>query len=458
MSADAQILIVDDEPGILRTLSRALELEGYGVRTAANADEARRAIRTRAPDAVLLDVKLPDGNGLDILRELVDGTKLPFPVIVISGNASVEDAVTALQLGAETYLEKPPESERLLRTLENALARVQLETEVAELRERADFEEGKFEILGESQAIRGLLEQIERVAVSEGRVLITGENGTGKELVARSIHKRSTRASRPFVSLNCAAIPLELMESELFGHEKGAFTGAHTRKMGKFERAHRGTLFLDEVGDMPPPMQAKLLRVLQNGELERVGGHTTIAVDVRVLAATNKDLMEEIEGGRFREDLYYRLNVVPLVTPPLRDRREDIPLLAERFFAEAAHRNNRRKVPKLTDRAKQRLAAYEFPGNVRELRNLMERIVILMAPETLLIDQADLEPYMPGRRRGPMIGWKPGHKLSELVTQAERLIVTEALAAHNDVVADAARALGVERSNFHKKIKALGLR
>lgn len=452
MSA-ADVLLVDDEPGILRTLSTTLELEGYEVRTASTAAEARSALRRRSPDLLLLDVKLPDGNGLELLEALATDGALPFPAVVISGNASIEDAVRALQLGAETYLEKPPESERLLRTLDNALRRQRLEVEVESLRETA----GQGEILGVSPTMERLRQQISRVAASEGWVLVTGENGTGKELVARAIHEQSPRASRPFISLNCAAVPAELIESELFGHEKGAFTGAHSRKIGKFERAHRGTLFLDEVGDMPPAMQAKLLRVLQNGELERVGGDARIEVDARVLAATNKDLSEEIREGRFREDLYYRLNVVPLSTPALRERREDIPLLAERFLAEAAKRNGRRQV-KLTEGAQRRLAAHDYPGNVRELRNLMERMVILTAPESEVLDEKDVDTYLPGASRPAAAGWRPGVRLSELVQEAERSIVEQALAAHGHVVADTARALGIERSNFHKKLKALGLR
>lgn len=453
---DAQVLIVDDEPGIRTTLSRTLELEGYGVRTADTFASAQRAIGRRSPDLVLLDVKLPDGNGLDLLAELGGEEGLPFPVIVISGNSSVDDAVRALQLGAETYLEKPPESERLLKSIDNALARVRLETEIAELRE-GSAAKGQ-ELLGASKAMAALRQQIERVAGSEGRALITGENGTGKELVAAAIHAGSRRRDRPFVSINCAAVPEDLIESELFGHEKGAFTGAHATKIGKIERAHEGTLFLDEVGDMPPSMQVKLLRVLQNAELERLGGSQRVEVDVRVLAATNKDLETEIAEGRFREDLYYRLNVVPLVTPPLRARKEDIPLLAASFLEDAARRNYRKRPPELSAAACQRLAAHDFPGNVRELRNLMERIVILADPDLPVLEAADIEPYIPGGAKESRTAWRAGTKLSELVHEAERAIVSEALAAHDHVVADTARALGVERSNFHKKLKALGLR
>ena len=360
-----------------------------------------------------------------------------------------------LQLGAVDYLEKPIGHDRLLLTVSHTLERARLKAENAELKAKVADEDRT--ILGRSKVIDALRAQIERVASSEGRVLITGENGTGKELIAHGIHAASPRADRPFVSLNCAAVPADLIESELFGHEKGAFTGAVARKVGKFERADGGTLFLDEVGDMPANMQAKLLRVLQTGELERVGGSQTIRVDVRVLAATNKDLSEEIAGGRFREDLYYRLNVVPLHSPPLRERREDIPILVERFLSEAAARNQR-KAPRLTTGALALLAGHDYPGNVRELRNLVERIVILAPPDKRDLDEADIRDFVPSRRQDSPVGYVPGKRLSELVADAERAIVVAALRAHSDVVADTARALGVERSNFHKKLKSLGLK
>ena len=458
MARDGQILIVDDEPGIRTTLSRALELEGFGVLTAGTRAEAEVALAKRKPDLVLLDVKLPDGDGLELLERIGDGGRLPLPAIVISGHASVDDAVRALQLGAETYLEKPPESERLLKSIDNALARVALETEVEELRDRQAIDAGGRELLGDAPAMKALRERIARVAVSEGRVLIIGENGTGKELVAQAIHAQSPRSHRAFVSLNCAAVPAELIESELFGHEKGAFTGAVNMKVGKFERAHRGTLFLDEVGDMPQDMQAKLLRVLESGEVERVGGNRRIEVDARVVAATNKDLQAEVEAGRFREDLYYRLEVVPLRTPPLRERKQDIPMLAERFVEEAARRNRRRRAPALTPAALSLLTGHDFPGNVRELKNLAERIIILAPPEATVLDKADVAPHMPNRRKGPSVGYREGARFSDLVEEAERAILTDALAAHDGVVAAAARALGMDRSNLSKKLAQLGLR
>ena len=454
MAPSGKILVLDDEPNILVSLSRALELEGYLVITARNVAEAKHQLAAAAPDLCLFDVKLPDGDGLSLLEGMGDEADRP-PVIVMSGHGTIDDAVRALQLGAVDYLEKPIGQDRLLLTVAHTLERVRLKAENAELKARVPDEDRT--MLGRSKIIDALREQIERVAASEGRVLITGENGTGKELIAHAIHAASPRADRPFVSLNCAAVPADLIESELFGHEKGAFTGAVSKKVGKFERADGGTLFLDEVGDMPASMQAKLLRVLQTGELERVGGQQTIRVDVRVLAATNKELPEEIAAGRFREDLYYRLNVVPLHSPPLRDRREDIPLLVERFLSEAAERNQR-KTPSLTPGALALLAAHDYPGNVRELRNLVERIVILAPPGLTTLDEGDIRDFVPSRTAGSPVGYEPGKRLSELVSEAERAIVVGALRAHNDVVADTARALGVERSNFHKKLKALGLK
>jgi DNA-binding NtrC family response regulator len=451
------ILIVDDEPGIRATLGQALELEGFAWTGAADLGEARAALRKSRPAALLLDVRLPDGDGLTFLEELRAAGASP-PVVMMSGHGSIEDAVRALNLGARDFLEKPVGQDRMLVTLRNALELARLERVNASLEEAAEAARLEDPIVGRSAAVEALRRQIERVGPSEGRVLITGENGTGKELVALAVHAASARKRGPFVSLNCGAVPAELIESELFGHEKGAFTGAVARKVGKFERADGGTLFLDEVGDMPAAMQVKLLRVLQTGELERVGGAQPIRVDVRVVAATNRDLMKAIEDGDFREDLFYRLNVVPIHVPPLRDRKEDIPLLAERFLADAAAKNHRPRA-RLSPRALARLAEHNYPGNVRELRNLVERIVILSEPGAETLDHDDVDPYIPGRRRErPAVGYRPGTKLSDLVGAAERSIVAEALEAHDGNIPETAKALGVERSNFHKKLKALGLK
>lgn len=456
MADAAQILILDDEPNICVTLSRALELEGYRALAARSVTEAQGLLRTARPDLGLFDVKLPDGDGIELLQSL-RGEGRDLPVIVMSGHGSIDDAVRAIQVGATDYLEKPIGQDRLLVTVKNALRMDRLARENRVLWDEAEEARGEVEILGRSKAVRELKAQIERVAQSEGRVLITGENGTGKELVARAIHAASRRAQRPFVSLNCAAVPRELIESELFGHERGAFTGAAQRKIGKFERADEGTLFLDEVGDMPADMQVKLLRVLQTGELERVGGLQTLTVDVRVIAATNKNLEAEIAEGRFREDLYYRLNVVPIESPPLRARKEDLPLLVERFLSTAAAKNHC-SPPELAPSALAVLADHTYPGNVRELLNLVERMVILAPRDKPRLEAEDIQPFMPGHRRSAPAVYREGASLSELVREAERRIVVEALTAHGDRVADTARALGVERSNFHKKLKALGLR
>ncbi len=457
MTQGQQLLILDDEPNILLTLSRALELEGYIVHRAKSIAEANVCLGRLQPDLALFDVKLPDGDGLELLETLRKSKKNLFPVIMMSGHGTIDDAVRAIHLGAADFLEKPIGQDRLLLTIANALELARLQVENQTLRDEARLARGEGTILGRSKVMLALKEQIGRVAQSEGRVLIAGENGTGKELIAQAIHEASRRVHKPFVSLNCAAVPSELIESELFGHEKGAFTGAVTKKVGKFERAHQGTLFLDEVGDMPSSMQSKLLRVLETGILERVGGNTSIKVDVRVLAATNKDLQEEIAEGNFREDLYYRLNVVPLVSPPLRARKEDLPLLIDSFLKEAAARNHR-KVPQLTGKAVALLASHDFPGNVRELRNLVERIIILAPPELSELDETVIGPFVPSRRQKTVAAYRPGVRLADLVQDAERSIVSEALQAHNNVVADTARALGVERSNFHKKLKNLGLR
>ena len=462
MSRKARILILDDEANTLLTLRRALEMESYEVVTASTIEEAKTQLSQIVPDLCLFDVRLPDGDGIDLLASLIEssgGDKNSMPgVIMMSGHAAIEDAVRALHLGARDFLEKPIGQDRLFVTLANALKLKRLESENKYLKEEAaSSAENSDDLLGRSKIILELKEQIERVAESEGRVLISGENGAGKDLIARAIHQKSHRSSGPYVSLNCAAVPKDLIESELFGHEKGAFTGAVARKIGKFERADGGTLFLDEVGDMPLDMQVKLLRILQNNEIERVGGTALVKIDVRVIAATNKDLEEEISQGNFREDLYYRLNVVPLKAPPLRERKSDIPLLVERFLKEASARNHR-TMPRLAPTAMACLSAYDYPGNVRELSNLVERIVILVPKTKEVIEEKDILPFMPRRKKERVSNYRKGVKLSELVQDAERSIIAAALEENKDVVAETARALGVERSNFHKKLKALGLR
>jgi len=377
------VLIVDDEKNILLTLGQALQLAGYQTELAASGKTALEIVSVKPIDAVLMDVKMPDLDGLAAIEKLSD-LRPNIPVIMMSGHATIDVAVKATQLGARDFLEKPIARERLLVALRNALSHQAALDELAQLRSRV----GEFEMVGTSAAMRRVYSLIRRAAPSDGRVLITGENGTGKEMVAKAIHLNSRRSEGPFIQLNCAAVPQDLIESELFGHERGAFTGAVSARRGKFELANEGTLFLDEVGDMAASMQAKVLRVLQEGQLERVGGTETFKVDVRVIAATNRDLEAEIRLGRFREDLYYRLNVVQLHCPSLRERREDLPDLIGAFLKEASVRNGKRPL-QLSAEALAQMTAYDYPGNVRELRNLVERLAILCPGPTISAEEAD---------------------------------------------------------------------
>lgn len=446
------VLVVDDEASILSTLKKALSLEGYKVDVAGGAQLAQTRLAAANYDIALLDVALPDGNGVDVLQRLRESGNLT-PVVMMSGHATIDTAVRATQLGAIDFLEKPLSTDRLLLVIENTLRLARAEADAEALRAEAGYFD---EIIGSSPAMRALSEHLARAARSSAAVLITGERGTGKELLARAVHRLSPRAKRPLEKLNCAAVPAELIESELFGHEAGSFTGATKLRRGKFERASGGTLFLDEVGDMPSNMQAKLLRVLQEGEIERVGGSETIAVDVRVVAATNKDLIEACETGAFRADLYDRLNVLPLTLPPLRARREDVPVLAD-HFVRAAQQSHGRPSVRLTEDAIATLTGHSFPGNVRELRNLIERLVILSPDDS--IDSRDVSNAL-GMSAIPKTAglYRQGVPLRVLVEEAERVIVTEALAAHGGQMAATARALGLERSHLYKKSKALGLR
>ena len=447
----AHLLVVDDEPAILTTLQKALTLEGYSVDVAGGVKVAEEKLKKRSYDLCLFDVSLPDGDGLMLLKNL-RAAKVDTPVIMMSGHGTIDTAVQATRLGALNFLEKPLNTDALLINVETALRLDRAEAEAKALRAQA----GGSDLVGDSAPVKRLLEQIARAAKSAASVLVTGERGTGTELVARAIHQLSPRAKGPLEKLNCAALPSELIESELFGHEAGAFTGATKQRRGKFERASGGTLFLDEVGDMPLAAQAKLLRVLQEREIERVGGSETFKVDARVVAATNKDLLAACEKGEFRADLYDRLNVVPLHIPPLRARREDIPLLARHFLDVAARANDRRDM-KLSDGAIAVLAAYSFPGNVRELRNLIERLVILTADET--IGEADVQSCLPGGADRKAEGlFRPGVPFRVLVEEAERAILKEAITHYGGQMAKAARALDLERSHLYKKARSLGLR
>jgi DNA-binding NtrC family response regulator len=446
------ILVVDDEPSILNTLKKALSLEGYTVDVAGGVRLAEERIAKRSYDAMLFDVALPDGDGVKLLEQLrAAGNETP--VLMMSGHATIDAAVRATRLGALDFLEKPLSTDRLIVVLDNTLRLVRAEAEARELRVEAGYFD---ELVGSSRAMRELSDQVARAARSQASVLLTGERGTGKELVARAIHRGSPRAKGPLEKLNCAAVPAELIESELFGHEAGAFTGATKQRRGKFERAGGGTLFLDEVGDMPLAMQAKLLRVLQEREIERVGGNETIKIDVRVVAATNKDLQAACSKHEFRADLYDRLNVVPLALPPLRARREDIPELCARFLELAVKLNNRPGVTLSSD-AVSTLTRHAFPGNVRELKNLIERLVILTPDEVISGDDVRRSLGLSG---APALAglYRPGVPFRVLSEEAERTILDEAIAHHGGQMAATARSLGLERSHLYKKAKALGLR
>jgi two-component system, NtrC family, nitrogen regulation response regulator NtrX len=448
-----RILIVDDEQGIRAALGQLLEFEGYEVRTVANAVDGLAEYARFKPHLVFMDVKMAGIDGLEALRKLKEQDPGAI-VVMISGHATIQTAVEATQHGAYDILEKPLDTDRILVTLRNALAHLDLHEENTRLR---DVVRSKFEIVGTSYAIRAVTEKIERVGKTPARVLITGENGTGKELVARAIHSLSTRSKAAFVEVNCAAIPAELIESELFGHMKGSFTGAVADRAGKFEQAHGGTLFLDEIGDMSLAAQAKVLRVLQDGVVTRIGGSKPIQVDVRVLAATNKDVEAEIAAGRFREDLYYRVNVVPIHVPPLRERREDIPLLIGHFINQLTGPGG--LAPRaISEDAVTRLGQLEWPGNVRELRNTIERLLILSSGQRMTADDVD---HLVGRRadasEGGLGSLLDVPTFEEFKHAAERAYLIAKLRAFDWNVSETARALDMPRSNLYKKIERYGL-
>jgi two-component system nitrogen regulation response regulator NtrX len=441
----ARILVVDDEAAIRRSLSGILADEGYEAALAEDGEKALAAVRERAPDAVLLDIAMPGRDGTSVLEEL-RRTQPALPVVMMSGHGTIETAVRATQLGAFDFIEKPLSLEKLLLTLRHALEKGRLERENRELRAKSLR---AHEILGDSLAMQRLREKIALAAPTPGWVLITGENGTGKELVAKQLHLLGKRSLAPFVEVNCAAIPEELIESELFGHEKGAFTGAIAQKRGRFELANGGTIFLDEIGDMSLRTQAKILRVLEERNFQRVGGTEPIEIDVRVIAATNKNLEQEIARGAFREDLYYRLNVIPFRVPPLRERREDIPGLARAFVDEACDEAG---VPrkKLDPKALAALAAYDWPGNVRELKNLVTRVV-LMTPDAEL-RQIDL----PHEIRAPADGRrKKRGALEEARRDFERRFLLAKLDEHGGNISRTAEAIGIARESLSRKLRAL---
>ena len=444
-----RILIIDDESNIRKLLAGVLGDEGYDCEESSTGEDALQRLGIRADiDAVLLDLALPGMQGLEVLREI---RALPSPpvVLMMSGHGSIESAVQATKSGAFDFIEKPLHPPKLLILLENALRVRRLETERAELLDQLGRRQ---EMRGDSEPMQRLREDIRKAGASQARILVIGENGTGKELVARAIHASSPRAAKPFVRLNCDAIPRDLIESELFGHEKGAFTGATTQKRGKFELARGGTLFLDEVGDMSLDTQAKLLRVLEENEMERVGGTQTIPLDARVVAATNKTLTQEIATGNFREDLYFRLAVITIRVPPLRERGADIVRLAEGFLQQYCDDNGRR-AKTLTGAARALLAQYEWPGNARELRNMMERIVIMHDDDA--VDDEHLRPLLLAASDGEApVG---GGSLRENLDTFERRTIEKALSAANGNIAQAARSLGLDRANLHRKLRRFGL-
>ena len=438
----AHLLIVDDDANTLASLARAFRLAGHEATVCDQAARALELARAQRFDMIFSDVVMPGRDGLALLADL-KAAGVSSPVVMISGQANVEMAVRATRLGAVDFLEKPLSTEKLLLTVDNVLKLARLEEENRQLRQRV----GKHEIVWASEAMRRVMAQVERVAASETRVCILGETGTGKELIARTLHERSPRRAGPFVTLNCAAVPAELIESELFGHEKGAFTGAVVRHVGKFEQAHRGTLFLDEIGDMPLAMQAKLLRVLEEGEVERVGGGPPVQVDARVLVATLRNLDELVQGGNFRQDLYHRVYVFPLRLPPLRERLEDIPVLVSHFARQIADQNGW-KPKAFAPETIEELRRYPWPGNVRELRNVVERLLLLSDAE---VDRGAVEMALPA------VGRPARGALAERVEAFERETVLAELERRNYQMTETARALGLERSHLYKKCQQLSI-
>ncbi len=449
----SSILIVDDEPGVRSALSGVLRDEGYDVETVESGEACLNQLANKVFDVVVLDIWLPGMDGLEILGKMRD-RKVKAQVVIISGHGNIESAVRAIKMGAFDFVEKPLSLDKAILVVRNALRQRRLEVENQTLRERID---AQYTIIGESDAIKHLREQISIAAPTNSRVLIFGENGTGKELVARNIHILSHRNDGPFVEVNCAAIPEELIESELFGHVRGAFTGAVENRRGKFDTAHGGTIFLDEIGDMSLNTQAKVLRVLQEQVMEPVGGLSGIQVDARVLTATNKDLSIEIKNHRFREDLYFRLNVIPIFVPPLRDRGNDILVIAEHFMVSLAKEYGRR--PKTFDKdAKLVLRQWAWPGNVRELRNVIERLMIMVPGER--ISSRDLF-FLDGRGDAQGVKSKnssaPTRSLHDAREKFERDYILRALASQNGNMSRAAELLGVERSNLYRKIRGFGV-
>jgi len=452
----SHLLIIDDDANTLASLARAFRMEGYEVTVVDRAARALELVRSQTFDLIFSDVVMPDTDGVALLAQMRE-MGVTTPVVMMSGQATVDMAVRATKLGAIDFLEKPLSTERLLLTVENALRLKRLEQENRELRARV----GKHEIVWRSDAMRKVMAQVARVAAGESRVCILGETGTGKELIARAVHEGSARHKGPFITLNCASVPGELIESELFGHEKGSFTGAVSRHLGKFEQAHKGTLFLDEIGDMPAVMQAKLLRVLEEGEIERVGGSGTTRVDVRVVVATHRNLEEQVRVGAFRQDLYHRIYVFPVILPPLRERRGDIAALVD-YFAGRVCEMNGWKLKAFLPGAIALLEKCPWPGNVRELRNSVERLLLLaenevdedLVRQVLPHPQASWSRQASGSSNAGVIGTGP---LLSRVDAFERAVILDELEQRRHNMTETAKALGLERSHLYKKCAQLGI-
>jgi two-component system nitrogen regulation response regulator NtrX len=446
----ANLLIVDDDANTLASLSRAFRLAGHEATVCDNPIKALEMIKTEKFDVIFSDVVMPGMDGLSLLEQ-IKAAGVAAPVVMMSGQAHIEMAVKATRLGALDFLEKPISTDKLLLTVQNALQLERLKQENEQLRQQL----GGSGIVFTGEKMRKLLAQAERVAASETRVCILGETGTGKELIARTIHEKSPRHAGPYVTLNCAAVPAELIESELFGHEKGSFTGAASRHIGKFEQATDGTLFLDEIGDMPLAMQAKLLRVLEQGEVERIGGDKPVKVNVRVVVATHHKLEEQVKQGHFRQDLFHRIFVFPIVLPPLRERPEDIPALAAHFAAQIVKQNNWKEIT-FSPEALRALQAHSWPGNIRELRNVVERLLLFAESDT--VTPATVQAALPTQLAGDAgVAFSGTGTLAERVEQVERQMILEEIKRHNQNITNTAKALGLERSHLYKKCQQLGI-